>query len=155
VPNLDYIMDRAAESVERPPLAPLGDYVFQVTALPETRELTSPKGSWDVLEFPLQGVRPTDDVDPDLFKAYGEARNIRVRKSFLFTKDQSDKAAIEQTTFNLKTFLVDHLGGDPSLTIKELINSAVNKQCIGTLRYRAGDDPTVQYHDLGKTAPLA
>lgn len=154
MPNLDYIMDQVADSVERPPLAPLGDYVFVITKLPDQRELTSDKGSWDIVEFPLQAVRPTDDVDPDLFKAYGEAKNIRVRKTFMFPKD--DEAGQAQTAFNLKTFLVDHLGLTGSGSIKELVNQSVNKQCIGTLKYRADtNDKSVQYHELGKTAPVA
>lgn len=155
MPNFDDILDKTMDSVERPPLAPLGEYVFQVTKLPEPmRDLDSPKGSWKVLEFPMQAVRPTESVDPDLFAVYGEAKNIRVRNSFMF--DKNDEAASAQTEFRLKTFLQDHLGLPASMTLKEAINASVNKQCIGTLRYRAdGNNAEVQYHDLGKTAPLA
>jgi hypothetical protein len=156
MPNFDDIADKVLETVERPPLAPLGDYVFQVLKLPERREVSSDKGAWDALEFSLRGVRPTEGVDPDLFKAFGDAKNILVRKTFMFTKDQDDKAGFETTQANLRDFLVKHLGLDASMSIKEGINASVGKQCIGTLKYRADrDDPSTMFHDLGRTAPLA
>lgn len=153
MPNFDDILDKTLESVERPPLAPIGEYIFQVTKLPEPRDLDSPKGSWKVVEFPMQAVRPTDSVDPDMMAAYGEAKNIRVRNTFMF--DKNDEAASAQTEFRLKTFLQDHLGIPSNMSLKEALNASVNKQCIGTLRYRAdANSPDIQYHDLGKTAPL-
>ena len=157
MPNLDFIMDKVADSVERPPLAPLGDYVWQVTKLPEPdRVISSDKGSWDVMEFPVQVVRATDEVDPDLLKAYGDVKNIRARKSFLFTKDPSDQAGRDTTAFQMTEWLTKHLGQDSSMTVRELVNGAVNKQFLGTLKYRAdANDKSVQYHELGKTAPLA
>ena len=154
MPNFDEIANQVMDTVERPPLAPLGDYVFQVTKLPEpVREITSDKGSWDALEFNLRGVRPTEDVDAELFAAFGDAKSIFVRKSFLFTKDEADKAGYGNTLANLKDFLSIHLGIDSSLSIKEAINASVNKQCIGTLKYRTLPDGT-QIHDIGRTAPL-
>lgn len=152
--NFDEILDKTLENVERPPLAPLGEYVFMVTKVPEIRDLESPKGSWKVVEFQCVGVRPTESVDPDLFRAYGEAKNIRVRNSFMF--DKNDDAAAATTEFRLKTFLQDHLGIDSALSMKEAMNASVNKQFIGTLNYRAdANDANVQYHNLAKSAPLA
>lgn len=152
--NFDEIMDTVAESVERPPLAPLGDYVFNIPQIPVRGAVDSEKGSWDTIEFQVVGVRPTDTVDPDLFKAYGDAKNIRTRLSFMF--DKNDDAAAKGTEFRLKTFLVDHLGLDSKLTLKELLNASVNHQFIGSVNYRADrNDPNTQYHNITKTAPLA
>jgi len=156
--NFDEIASRVADTVERPPLAPIGTYVFVVTKLPTRRDVQDRNGGpgWEAIEYPLIAVRPTDDVDPDLFAAYGEAKNIRVTKNFMFTKDENDKAGFEQTMFNMKEFLVKHLGGDGSKTILELMNDSVNKQCLGVLGYRADtNDKSIQYHSLGRTAPLA
>lgn len=152
--NFDEIMGAVADTVERPPLAPIGDYVFNIPQVPVLGEVDSEKGSWNTVEFQVVGVRPTDTVDPDMFKAYGEAKNIRTRLSFMF--DKNDEAAAKTTEFRLKTFLVDHLGLDGKLTIKELLNASVNHQFIGSLNYRAdARDASIQYHNLGKTAPLA
>ncbi len=153
--DFDAIMNKVADTVERPPLAPLGDYVFKVDKLPDPpRDLKSEKGEWKVVEFPMSGVRATDEVDADMLKAYGEPKNIRVRKSFLF--DVNDAAAAAQTEYNMKEFLTKHLGLDGSMTLKEQVNASVGQQCIGALRYRAdANDKSVQYHDLGRTAPLA
>lgn len=150
MPNFSDILSRAAETIERPPLAPKGTYVFVVTGQPKKQE----RKEFEVLDFPLRGVAPSDDVDSDDFKEYGgKADNIVVRKSFLF--NTTDQAAFDQTLFNMKNFLVEHLGLDPSLSIKELINASVNKKCLGVLDYRADNtNPEIMYHNLGKTAPL-
>lgn len=153
MPNFADILTKAAETTERPPLAPKGTYQFVVTALPKKVDRKSANGNFEVLDFPMRGVAPTDDVDMDELKAYGEPKNIVVRKSFLFNTD--DEAAFAQTEFNMKEFLTKHLGLDESLSYKELMNAAVNKKCLGILDYRPdASNPEVLYHDLKKTAPI-
>lgn len=156
MPNFDAIADQVMETVERPPLAPLGDYVFVITALPTRRDVSSDKGSWEALEFPLQAVQPGQDVDPDLVKSYGDLKNIRVRKTFMFTKDEGDKAGFQTTLANLKDFLTKHLGLPDNMSIKEGINASVGQKCVGELRYRADpNNKETQYHEIGRTAPVA
>lgn len=152
--NFDEIMDTVAENVERPPLPPLGEYVFQIIQLPTMNDVESDKGSWKAVEFQVQGVRATESVDPDMLAAYGAPKNIRSRLSFMF--DKNDDAAAKTTEFLMKTFLVEHLGLPPGGTLKELLNQSVNKQFIGTVSYRADkSDPNLQYIRVGKTAPVA
>lgn len=146
-------LQKTAETIERPPLAPKGTYVFVVTGQAKKTDRNSPNGSFEVIDIPLKGVRPTEDVDADDLKAYGSPNSILVRKSFLF--NTQDEAAFRQTEFNLKEWLTTHLGQDPSLSIKELMNGMVNKQCLGVLDYRPdASNPEIMYHDLKKTAPI-
>jgi hypothetical protein len=160
--NFDDIGSMTLENVTRPPLAPLGTYRFQITKIPAWSDIESPNGKWRALEFQCRGIAPTEDVDMDAFQAYGDAKNIMVRKSFMFTKDPEDKAGFDQTMFNLKTFLNEHLGlpvtdpnGDP-IPLNLLLNNSVNKQFLGVLRYREDkNNADNKFHDLGKTAPVA
>lgn len=160
--NFDDIGSMTMENVTRPPLAPLGTYVFAVTKIPAWSDVDSEKGHWRSLTFMCRGVRPTEDVDMDAFQAFGDAKNILVNKSFMFTKDQDDKAGFDQTMFNLKQFLgdagldlplVDPDGNGIPLNL--LLNNSVNKQFLGVLKYRENkNNADEKFHDLGKTAPL-
>jgi hypothetical protein len=149
MPSFSDVLSKAAETIERPPLPPKGTYVFVVNGQPKTQE----RKEYEIPEFQLKGVRPTEDVDTDELKAYGSPANIIVRKSFLF--NTTDEAAFKRAEFNLREFLVKHLGMDGSLTIKELMTMANGKQCLGTIDYRPDqNDPEVMYADLRKTAPI-
>lgn len=150
MPNFSDILTKTGESIERPPLAPKGTYVFVVSGQAKKTD----RKEFEVIDFPLKGVSPGEDVDMDDFKAYGgKADNIVVRRSFLF--NTTDQAAFDSTAFNMKEWLVSVLGLDPSLSMKELMSAAVNKKCLGVLDYRPDNtNPEILYHDLKKTAPL-
>lgn len=149
MPSFSDVLSKAAESIERPPLPPKGTYVFVVQGQPKTNE----RKEYEVVDFQLKGVRPGEDVDADDLKAYGSPANIIVRKSFLF--NTTDEAAFKRAEFNLREFLVTHLGMDAGLTIKELMTMANGKQCLGTIDYRPDqENPEVLYVDLKRTAPI-
>lgn len=149
MPSFSDILNKTAESIERPPLPPKGTYVFVVNGQPKDNK----RKEYEVLDFSLKGVRPTEDVDSDDLKAYGSPANIIVRKSFLFNTE--DEAAFKRTEFNLREFLMTHLGMDGSLSLKELITMANGKQCLGVIDYRPDqENPEVMYVDLKRTAPV-
>jgi hypothetical protein len=145
------ILSKRAEDIKAPPLPPRGTYVFVVNGLPK---LVERKG-FDVIDIPLKGVRPTDDVDMDAFREYGgSATGIIVRKSFLFNTDPTEEIAFQRTENDYKDFLQHHLGIPPG-TLKEMAGQVLNKQCLGVLDYRPDkEDPERIYTDLKKTAPL-
>lgn len=153
MPSFSEILTKTAESIERPPLPPKGTYFLVVTGQAKKTD----RKEYEVIDFPLKAVRPTEDVDAEGLAAYapsGKLDSIQVRKSFLF--NTTDEAQFKQTEFNMREFLVTHLGLDPSLTMKELMNMAVNKQCLGVIDYRPdGNNPEIMYTDLKKTAPIA
>jgi hypothetical protein len=149
MPNFGDILTKTAESIERPPLPPKGTYVLVVTKAPDKQD----RGEYEAVDFPMKAVRPTEDVDADELKAFGSPNNILVRKSFLF--NTKDEAAFKNTEFNLRNFLVEHLGLPADLTLKELMTMSVGKQCLGVIDYRPNkENPEIIYTDLKRTAPL-
>lgn len=147
-------LDTKASEIERPPLPPIGHYVFQVTKVPVQRE----SEPWQFVEFNCRGVavfEDADDVDADELEAFGKVTSIFTRKSFVFNTE--DDAAFAQTLHQLKTFCLDHLkieGGD-KMTVKELLNASVNKQFVGQLNHRPNkNDPEQSFAEIGRTAPL-
>lgn len=147
--DFNSILGETVESVERPPLAPLGMYVFAVMSVPKDRE----NDDYEFVDIPCRGVRPHNVEDMDALKNYGEPKNIIVRKSFLFPK--GDEAGFKQAKFQLENFLFNHLGLPMGSTIKEALSAAVGKQFLGELGYRPDkSDAGVMYHDLKKSAPL-
>lgn len=152
MPSFSDILTKTAESVERPPLPPKGTYVLVITGQPKKTD----RKEYEILEFSLKGVRPdanAADVDMEELQKYGAASNIICRKSFLF--NTTDEAQFKQTEYNLRQFFESHLKLDPTLTMKELMNAAVGKQCLGYIDYRPDqENPEVMYVDLKRTAPL-
>lgn len=148
-PNFNDILDQTVESVERPALPPMGHYIMVINSVPrmDTRD------PWDVVDFPLKGVRATDDVDPDLLKEYGSPTSVTARHSFMFNKE--DAASFDQTKFRLKNFLEKTLGIDPTLTMKEALNASVNKQLLVEINYRPDKtDPSIMYTNVKSVAAV-
>lgn len=154
MPKFAEILTKSAESIERPPLPPKGTYEFAITGLPKTRDIESSKFKGEVCDFPVRGVAPREDVDAGELKAYGAAKNIVTRHSFMFNGE--DENEFQRSEFALKEFLTTHLGQDPKLSMKELLNGAVNKHFLAVVDYRPDtNNPEVLFINLTKTAPVA
>lgn len=146
----DILKTKAAE-VERPPLPPLGTYVWAVARF-ELGEVSSDKGEWDTVEFHLQATEPSTGVDPDELAAYGNIANVKTRLSFMF--DRHDEVKKAQTLYRMTTFLTEHLGIEAGKKdLNELINESVGQSCLGVLKYRTAPSGD-QFPEIGKTAPL-
>lgn len=151
-------LNSAVESIERPPVPPVGHYVWQITKVP-VMEKRGKDDMYQVVEFPLQAVsvfEDANDVDPDDLKAYGKVTGIRDRLTFMF--DTTDDARFQQTLFRLKTFLKDHLKLDvnENTPLKEALNMAVNKRFVAPLSHRPDpQNPETLYTQVGRTAPFA
>lgn len=143
-------LNQTVDTIERPPLAPMGHYEFVVQKVPTITE----RGTFDIIEFNLQAVAPVDVDDTEGLQAYGPLKKLNVRKSFLF--DKEDEVAAAQTLANLRSFLEKTMQVEfEGVPLKQALNSTVNKKLIGQLKYRADkNDPSIQYHDLGTTAPV-
>lgn len=153
--NFREIADKKLEDIERPALPPAGTYLWRVTKAPEIRDVSSDKGSWEVVEFPLKAVAPTEDVDTEALSAYGKVDNIINRVSFMF--DKNDKAAFENTQYQLKRFLVEHLKcASEEMSLSEGMSASANAQCLGTIVWKADKNDSELFHaNIGKTAPAS
>ncbi len=159
MPDFNEIMGKTVEETQRPPLPPIGTYEMFVNKIPESRDIVSPKGSWNAIEFTFTATRALDDVDQDELREYGAPKQIMgLRRSFMFPKGNTpeDKTAFAQTEANLKDFLTKHLGIDPKLSYKEAFTVAVNKKCLGSVAHRQDpNNPENFYPDLKRTAPIS
>lgn len=151
--NFNEILNTPVEDVKKPPLPPLGSYLMGVIKN-EVREITSKKDGteYDVVEFTLRGIAPQEDVDTTELQAYGEPKNIILRRSFMFNR--SDETAAKTTLYNLKRFITEHLNvewpeGKP---LKAVLPQTTNAQCIATVAYRPDpQDPENQFAEIKST----
>lgn len=149
MPNFGDILTKKASEVEKPPLPPQGTYRFRITKVPESTESSS--GEYDILNFLCQAVEPMDNVDMDDYK--GEVTGIRLRKSFLFNKN--DEGEFARTEYNLTQFLTAHLGLDESLSMSELLNESKDAEFLGDVSWREDKRAEGEFQaDIGRTAPV-
>ena len=150
-------LDRRGEEIERPPLIPVGTYIWTVTKPPELDTIAD--GRFDVVDFTLRCVQQCDDVDPDSISEFeakagqvaGKVRRLR----FLFNTE--DEGAFNNTEFRMKSFIENHLGVSmEGKTWKETFADVVGNQCQAEIRWRPDPkDPEIMYDELGRTSPVA
>lgn len=151
--NLNEILSATPDSVERAPLPPKGTYVMQITKVPEQRLIESDKGTWDSIEFQFRGVRPTEDVDSDQLREFGDTKNVFARLSIMFPRD--DQAGTATATERLQRFLFEHVGIPFGVSVKEALNNSNGKQVLATLDYQADrNDPDLLRLRVKSTAPV-
>ena len=144
------VLDTKVADVEKPPLAPLGDYVFQITAAPRVSE----RGIYDIVEFPCVAVEALETVDPEELAEFGDLKNIRTRVSFLFNKE--DDAGAATTQYHMTNFLEQHLGcSEDGMTVKQAMGNAINHRFVGATGYRPNkNDVSELFFEIKKTAPV-
>lgn len=146
------VANKKLDDIERPPLPPVGEYIFLVTKIPTITE--GVKDQWDVVEYQVKAISALESVDPDAIAAYGNVTGITNRVSFMF--DITDPAKFAQAEYNHKRFLQEHLKcSDESMGLKEAMNAAVNCQFTGTIKWAPDkNDPEVYHANISKTAPV-
>ena len=152
--NFADALDTRIDTIERPPVLPVGTYTMTVKKVPEFSEVG--KGNYDAVDFLMQLIQADEDVDQDALAAYGGLSPASVtRRRFMF--DKSDKARFDRTLFDMKVFLTEHLQieGDANAPLKELLNSAVGMSCKGYIKHRPDPErPDVIYAEISKTTPV-
>ncbi len=151
--NFAEIANKKMDEIERPPLAPVGMYRFQVTKVPTVEDISN--GAYTQVSFPVKAVEAYESVDEDDLKKFGGFKNVISSVRFLFDNNDATKAA--QTQFRLKNFIEMHLAveGAEKMTLLEAMNASVNAQCDGELGWRPDkNDPEVKYAEIKKTSPI-
>jgi hypothetical protein len=153
--NFAKALDVKIEAIERPPLPPVGHYVWEVSKPAIFGDMKD--GAFDTLDFPCRALEATADVDTAELKKFGGIKMVTQRVRFMFNNGttEEDQAAADRSKFNLKTFLTNHLGIDASgITLKEAIDMAQGRRFLAPIQYRPDrNDPSVVYAELGRTAP--
>lgn len=151
--NFSEALNLPGDEIERPPLLPVGAYVWMVEKIPALDE--TPK-EWSFVDFPLKLVRPTDSVDADALQAYGNLTNVRQRHRFIF--DKNDETAFKRTLYNLKRFLAETLKveGVENVPLKQALSQSVNHQLIAEIVWKKDkNDDEIMHANIGKVAPVA
>jgi len=144
-------LDRKGEEIARPPIAPVGTYLWTVSKMPTMDSIAD--GRFDVVDFTLKCVQPQEDVDPDALAEYGDIAGLTRRHRFLFNTE--DEANFKRTEYNMKRFVQEHLGVDMSgKSWKEALAECVNCQCLASIKWRPDPrDPEIMYDEIDRTAP--
>jgi hypothetical protein len=145
------IADRKLEDIERPPLAPVGTYIFQCYKMPESS--TTANGDWDIVNIPLRAVEAVE-VDPEELAAFGHIKNIMLSVRVMFNKN--DETEFSRSMFNLRRILEDHFkSATPDMTLKEALASVVNQRVLGGVSWKADKNDSDLFHaNITKTAPV-
>ena len=148
-------LDVQASDIEKPPVLPQGNYIWNINKVPAITE--SKSGEWSICEFPLKAVSAEDDVDPDDLEAFGDISGAFGRISFMMPTDPDKEADAKRTLYRLKKFCLDTLHVDvddpENATVKELLDASVNCQFYAQNVWRTADDGEV-YTDQKNWAPL-
>lgn len=150
-------LDMKASEVKAVPLAPIGHYIWQVSAVP----VINTEGRWNSVNFPVKCVMPyedADDVDPEELATFGKIAGLMNRVSFLFDSEEGTETDLIQFQNQVKRFCGVTLSveGADDMTLKELLNASVNKQFVGQLIHKADKrDPEHMHANIGRTAPIA
>lgn len=156
MPNFMDILDKRVGDIERPPLLPHGTYKWVVDKYSTD---TIANGAWEVVDFNLKIVEPTEDVDPDDLTAFGNVAGQTRRHRFMFPTDPEEAANFQRTEFNLRRFLADHLqiDGVEGMDLKEALANAKGHMCLATVVWTPDKkDPSGEnkFDNIGRTAPV-
>lgn len=152
MPNFAEIAHKKLSEIERPPLPPVGHYVWQVSKLASVEK--SNDGKWEFVTFPVKGVEAQEDVDPDALQEFGGVKNVINSIRFIF--DTEDASAFAKAEYNLRNFLERTLKcAQPEDNLAIAMNNAVNQRFLGDLVWRPDKQNTELFHaNINKTAPL-
>ena len=155
--NFTSILNKKLSTIEKPPLLPIGTYIWAVDKIPETNSFTARESGvfYETLTFMMRCVEATEDVDPDDLESYGNLSRVKRRKQFLF--DTSDEQAFKRSLFNLTTFIERHLAvdGAAKMELNEALNSTIEHQCLGVVQWRPNPkDAENPFDEISRTAPI-
>ena len=148
--NFADITAKKIDTIERPPLPPVGTYRFIITKLPETS--TTNDGAWDIVNVNCRAVEALDDVDTSDYK--GDIKGILQSVRFMFNKN--DEIEFEKSLYRMKTFFEKHVKcAEPGDTIAQLLNNSVNQEFLGTIAWKQDKNDHEMFHaNISRTAPI-
>lgn len=147
-------LDRHLEEVERPPILPLGHYIWNITKHPSNDPLTGKDGTpYTKLTFHLGCISAHDDVDEDELSAYGNCNGAYGKLDFLFNEAEGEERKFEETLFRVKTFLeacgIDMKGKSTG----EALAESVGASFLGEVKHRPDpNNPDRIYEEIGRFA---
>jgi hypothetical protein len=152
MPKFTEALDRAAENIQRPPNLPVGDYILQISKMPENTQLNA---DYSKITHVCKVVEATDTVDPDDLEEFGNPVGQVVTKDFIFDEREEGEVNFERSLSDLKNFY-EHCGIDVEKgSPKEWMSEANGMSFMGNLRHDPDkNDAEIIYVRIGKTAPV-
>lgn len=147
-------LNEKATDVEKPPVLPVGTYVWTVIKEPKVSQTAS--GEWTVVEFPVKSVSADTDVDEDELAEYGNPAGAIARVAFMSPTDPDREAEQKTALWRIKNFLGDILQVDcaDDATISEMMAASPHCQFYATVAHRMADDGEQVFIDLKNIAAL-
>lgn len=138
------ILGKQAAAIEKPKPLPVGTYIALNPKLPSFEAIGKKETPGAV--FGLQIIAPTEDVDTDELKTYGDIKGKTVRHTMYLS---------EATEFRTKEELKNAFGvEEEDKTLGQMFNETVNKQVYVTIRHRPSDDGQEIYAEVEKLAKV-
>lgn len=141
--NMAAILDRPADTFERPKPLPVGQYLTTVVGQP--RQDVSEKKQTPFVEYTLKLMQAYDDVDQEALTEAGGIGDRTMKITFYLT---------EASAYRLKEFL-EHCGVDiDGKKLSQAIGEAAGCQVVIKIKHTASDDGEQIYANIARTLPV-
>lgn len=138
------ILGKQAAAIEKPKPYPVGTYIALNPKLPDFSAIGKKETPGAV--FGLTLIAPTEDVDLDQLKEYGDIKGKTIRHTMYLS---------EATEYRTKEELKNSFGIDEEgKTLGQMFNETINKQVYVTIRHRPSDDGQEIYAEVEKLAKV-
>lgn len=142
-PNFGALLDTPASEITAPPVFPAGTWHWRVIGQP--RQDVSSKKQTPFVEFTLKPMAAMEDVDQEALNEFGSFAEKTLPATFYIT---------EKSTFVLKEFLT-HCGiSDEGVSLRQMIDEAMNCEVLGSIRHEASEDGQRVFARFGRFAPV-
>ncbi len=138
------ILQKQAEEIEKPKPMPIGSYICTNPKLPDFKGVG--KNETPCAEFGLVVIAPSDDVDPEDLRAYGDIKGKTIRHRMFLT---------EGTEYRTKEELVNAFGVEEAgKNLGQMFNETINKQVLVTVKHRPSEDGTDIFMEVEKLSAV-
>jgi len=126
------ILGKQAEEIEAPKPLPVGSYICTNPKLPDFQEIG--RNGTPGANFSLVVIAPSDDVDPDSIREFGEVKGKTIRHTMWLS---------EGAEFRTKEELVNAFAlEEAGKSLGQLFNETINKQILVTIKHEPTQDGT-------------
>lgn len=141
--NMASILDRAADTFERPKPLPVGQYLTTVVGQP--RQDVSEKKGTPFIEYTLKLMQAMEDVDEEALAEAGGIGERTMKNTFYLT---------EASAYRLKEFL-EHCGVEiEGKKLSQAVGEAAGCQVIIKIKHTTSEDGEQIYANIAKTLPV-
>jgi len=130
------LLSKQASTIEKPKAIPIGHYIAVNQKLPDFKGIG--KNETPGAVFALVLIAPTEDVDQDQLKEYGEIKG----KSVNYTQWLTEASEYRATQELCNAFDIE-MG---EKTLGQIYNETINKQILVEITHEPSQDGTEMFH---------